>query len=97
MVFDGGMGTMIQNERLQEEDFRGTIFKDHSHNLKGNNDLLSLTRPDLIYEIHKVCNCHNVIVISIILTHKQLLAWMLYYVGIIRIRLFEQVHKVLDS
>ena len=54
MVFDGGMGTMIQKERLEEGDFRGDIFKDHPKNLKGNNDLLSLTRPDLICRIHKV-------------------------------------------
>lgn len=54
MIFDGGMGTMIQQERLEEQDFRGEIFKDHSRNLKGNNDLLSLTKPDVILKIHKV-------------------------------------------
>ncbi|KAI8787934.1 methionine synthase-like [Biomphalaria glabrata] len=53
MIFDGGMGTMIQRERLAEEDFRGTIFKDHPRNLKGNNDLLCLTRPDVVLKIHK--------------------------------------------
>merc|ERR1711963_1363447 len=53
MIFDGGMGTMIQQERLEENDFRGTIFKDHSCNLKGNNDILSITQPDIIYKIHK--------------------------------------------
>ena len=56
MIFDGGMGTMIQQERLEENDFRGTIFKDHSCNLKGNNDILSITQPDIIYKIHKVSN-----------------------------------------
>ena len=54
MIFDGGMGTMIQQERFEEEDFRGTMFVDHPKNLKGNNDLLSLTKPDVIYQIHKV-------------------------------------------
>ena len=54
MIFDGGMGTMIQQLRFEEEDFRGTMFADHPKNLKGNNDLLSLTKPDVIYQIHKV-------------------------------------------
>ena len=54
MIFDGGMGTMIQQQRFEEEDFRGTMFADHPKSLKGNNDLLSLTKPDVIYQIHKV-------------------------------------------
>lgn len=54
MVLDGGMGTMIQQHALSEEDFRGHEFKDHSRPLKGNNDLLSITQPDIIYGIHKV-------------------------------------------
>ena len=54
MVFDGAMGTMVQRERLTEEDFLGEEFKDHPKVLKGNNDILSLTRPDVIYNIHKV-------------------------------------------
>ncbi|RMX52868.1 hypothetical protein pdam_00016244 [Pocillopora damicornis] len=53
MILDGGMGTMIQSYHLEEEDFRGEEFKNHSHNLKGNNDFLSLTRPDIIEEIHR--------------------------------------------
>lgn len=53
MILDGGMGTMIQSYRLEEEDFRGEEFKNHSHNLKGNNDFLSLTQPHIIEEIHK--------------------------------------------
>lgn len=52
LVLDGAMGTMIQRHPLQEEDFRGERFQDHPHPLKGNNDLLSLTRPDLIADIH---------------------------------------------
>jgi 5-methyltetrahydrofolate--homocysteine methyltransferase len=52
LVLDGAMGTMIQRYNLSEEDFRGERFKDHSHLLKGNNDLLSITRPDIIKEIH---------------------------------------------
>ncbi|CAG5115167.1 unnamed protein product, partial [Candidula unifasciata] len=53
MVFDGGMGTMIQRERLDEDDFRGDLFKNHPKALKGNNDLLSMTRPAVIKQIHK--------------------------------------------
>ena len=52
LVIDGAMGTMIQRHLLTEEDFRGIQFKNHSHDVKGNNDLLSMTRPDLIREIH---------------------------------------------
>lgn len=52
LVLDGAMGTMIQQYDLHEEDFRGNHFKNHSHPLKGNNDLLSITRPDVIKEIH---------------------------------------------
>ena len=53
MVLDGAMGTMIQRYNLTEDDFRGERFKDHAHPLKGNNDLLSITRPDVIREIHR--------------------------------------------
>ncbi len=53
LVLDGAMGTMIQRHTLSEEDFRGERFKDHKHPLKGNNDLLSLTRPDIILDIHR--------------------------------------------
>jgi 5-methyltetrahydrofolate--homocysteine methyltransferase len=47
------MGTMIQRYRLEENDYRGQRFADWKHDLKGNNDLLSLTRPDIIKDIHK--------------------------------------------
>ncbi|HMB60000.1 MAG TPA: homocysteine S-methyltransferase family protein, partial [Xanthomonadales bacterium] len=53
LVTDGAMGTMIQSYGLEEEDFRGERFAAHQRPLKGNNDLLSLTRPDLILEIHR--------------------------------------------
>ena len=53
LILDGAMGTMIQKESLEEADFRGERFKDHPCSLKGNNDLLSLTRPDLIKNIHR--------------------------------------------
>lgn len=52
-MLDGAMGTMIQRHRLEEKDFRGERFKDHAYPLKGNNDLLSLTRPDIIKDIHR--------------------------------------------
>ena len=51
-VLDGAMGSMVQTYGLQEHDFRGEKFKSHPHDLKGNNDLLCLTRPDVIEEIH---------------------------------------------
>lgn len=53
LVIDGAMGTMIQRYKLEEPDFRGTRFANHPHPLKGNNDLLSITRPDIIQEIHE--------------------------------------------
>ncbi|PIE76797.1 methionine synthase [bacterium DOLJORAL78_65_58] len=53
LVLDGAMGTMIQSYDLQEADFRGTLLADHPVDLKGNNDLLCLTRPDVIGEIHR--------------------------------------------
>ena len=53
LVLDGAMGTMIQRYRLTEEQFRGEKFADHKHDLKGNNDILSITQPEIIKEIHK--------------------------------------------
>lgn len=52
LVIDGAMGTMIQRYRLDESDYRGERFRNFPHDLKGNNDLLSLTRPDIIKTIH---------------------------------------------
>jgi 5-methyltetrahydrofolate--homocysteine methyltransferase len=52
VIIDGAMGTMIQRERLTESDFRGERFAAHPKDLKGNNDLLVLTRPDLVARIH---------------------------------------------
>jgi 5-methyltetrahydrofolate--homocysteine methyltransferase len=53
LILDGAMGTMIQRYKLKEADYRGTRFTDHPCDLKGNNDLLSITRPDVIREIHR--------------------------------------------
>ncbi|MCC5946574.1 MAG: methionine synthase [Bernardetiaceae bacterium] len=53
LILDGAMGTMIQRYKLTEEDYRGTEFKDWESDLKGNNDLLSLTQPEIIKAIHK--------------------------------------------
>ncbi len=53
LILDGAMGTMIQQYKLAEGDYRGTRFLDHPKDLKGNNDLLVLTRPDVIGEIHR--------------------------------------------
>jgi 5-methyltetrahydrofolate--homocysteine methyltransferase len=52
LILDGAMGTMIQRHKLEEEDFRKNWFENHPKSLKGNNDLLSLTRPEIIKEIH---------------------------------------------
>ena len=52
VIIDGAMGTMIQRYKLGESDYRGTRFKDHTKDLKGNNELLQLTRPDVLHEIH---------------------------------------------
>lgn len=52
LILDGAMGTMLQRYNFSEEDFRGERFKDFPHPLKGNNDLLSLTQPQAIREIH---------------------------------------------
>ncbi len=53
LILDGAMGTMIQRYNLEEKDFRNDELKDYPYSLKGNNDLLSVTRPDVIKEIHR--------------------------------------------
>jgi 5-methyltetrahydrofolate--homocysteine methyltransferase len=53
LILDGAMGTMIQRNKLEEEDFRKGAFENHDKSLKGNNDLLSITRPDVIKDIHR--------------------------------------------
>ena len=53
LVKDGAMGTMIQREGLAEEDFRGSRFASHDLELKGNSDVLVLTQPELIIDIHE--------------------------------------------
>jgi len=53
LILDGAMGTMVQQVRLTEADFRGERFKDHGHDVKGNNELLVLTQPRVISKIHE--------------------------------------------
>ena len=53
LILDGAMGTMIQRHKLEEEDFRGDRWPNHPSPLKGNNDLLSITRPEIIKDIHR--------------------------------------------
>ena len=53
LVLDGAMGTLIQNKRLSEKEFRGNKFPNHSIDLQGNNDVLSLTQPEIIEAVHK--------------------------------------------
>jgi len=52
LILDGAMGTMIQRHKLEEKDFAARVFRDHGRDLKGDNDLLVLTRPDVIRSIH---------------------------------------------
>ena len=54
LFIDGAMGTMIQRHQLTEEDYRGERFASHAHDLRGNSDLLVLTRPDVIQGIHEL-------------------------------------------
>ncbi|MCF8261725.1 MAG: methionine synthase [Melioribacteraceae bacterium] len=53
LILDGAMGTMIQRHKLEESDFRGARFANHPSDLKGNNDLLSITQPEIIKDIHR--------------------------------------------
>src|SRR5690625_2448833 len=53
LLLDGGMGTLIQDHKLNEDDFRGTRFANHATELRGNNDLLSITQPDILRGIHE--------------------------------------------
>ena len=65
LFLDGAMGTMIQGYGLEEKDFRGERFKDAAKSLKGNNDLLSITRPDIIEESFlEFCKTHRNICVS---------------------------------
>jgi 5-methyltetrahydrofolate--homocysteine methyltransferase len=85
LIIDGAMGTMIQRYKLEEKDYRGERFKDWKHDLKGNNDLLVLTQPQIIYEIHKAyldagadiieTNTFNAQKISLADYHMQSLAY----------------------
>ena len=52
LILDGGMGTMVQRYKLGETDYRGHLCRDHACDVKGNNDLLVLTKPEVIREIH---------------------------------------------
>ena len=52
LILDGAMGTMIQRQKLDESGFRGTRFADHEQDLQGDNDLLVLTQPQIIEQIH---------------------------------------------
>ncbi len=52
LILDGAMGTMLQRHNFSEEDFRGERFKDFTHSLKGNNDLLSITQPQAVKNVH---------------------------------------------
>ena len=72
LLLDGAMGTMIQRHSLQEADFRGEQFADWKVDLKGNNDLLSLTQPEIIADIHRAtCKRALILLKPIPLTQPQ--------------------------
>jgi 5-methyltetrahydrofolate--homocysteine methyltransferase len=91
LIIDGAMGTMIQRYQLTEKDFRGERFKDHPSDLQGNNDLLNITRPDIITAIHTEymdagadiieTNTFSTQVISLADYHLEELAYELSYEG----------------
>src|SRR5882757_3658317 len=91
LVIDGAMGTMIQRYQLTEKDFRGERFRDHLSDLQGNNDLLNITRPDVIKAIHAEyldagadiieTNTFSTQVISLADYHLEELAYELSYEG----------------
>jgi 5-methyltetrahydrofolate--homocysteine methyltransferase len=91
LIIDGAMGTMIQRYQLTEADFRGERFKDHHSDLQGNNDLLNITRPDIIKAIHAEyldagvdiieTNTFSTQVISLADYHLEELAYELSYEG----------------
>jgi 5-methyltetrahydrofolate--homocysteine methyltransferase len=91
LIIDGAMGTMIQRYQLTEKDFRGERFKDHPSDLQGNNDLLNITRPDVIKAIHAEyldagadiieTNTFSTQVISLADYHLEELAYELSYEG----------------
>ena len=53
VILDGALGTMVQSYALSEDDFRGERFRESTVELKGNNDLLNITRPDVVSDIHR--------------------------------------------
>jgi 5-methyltetrahydrofolate--homocysteine methyltransferase len=91
LIIDGAMGTMIQRYQLTEKDFRGERFKDHPSDLQGNNDLLNLTRPDVIKAIHAEyldagadiieTNTFSTQIISLADYHMEELAYEMSYEG----------------
>src|SRR6195952_5560094 len=91
LVIDGAMGTMIQRYQLTEADFRGERFRDHLSDLQGNNDLLNLTRPDIIKQIHAEyldagadiieTNTFSTQIISLADYHLEELAYEMSYEG----------------
>ena len=71
LVLDGATGTMIQEHELEESDFRGEIFHNHKSELKGNNDILCLTQPQIISEIHEKYLISGCDIIAVSYTHLR--------------------------
>ena len=72
LILDGALGTMIQEYGLEEKDFRNQSLADYTGQIKGNNDILNLTRPDIIMDIHKT-HFH------LKLFHKPITIWNIWH------------------
>ena len=84
LVIDGAMGSLIQQYKLTEKDFRGERFKDFHRDIQGNNDILSITRPDVIKAIHKAYLDAGADIIetntsAVHLLRKQIMNWNLRF------------------
>jgi methionine synthase I (cobalamin-dependent) len=77
LIIDGAMGTMIQQYKLEEADYRGERFKDWPSDLKGNNDLLCLTQPQIVKEIHKNILKQGLISLRQILSMRKKFRWLI--------------------
>ncbi len=93
LILDGAMGSLIQGYQLDEAGYRGARFADWAHPVKGNNDLLNLTRPDIIQEIHEQylaagadiieTNTFNAQTISMADYHMEELVWDINVEGLV--------------
>ena len=93
LILDGAMGTMIQDHNFTEEDYRGERFADWGQDVKGNNDLLSLTQPNVIRQIHEDFFTMGLTLLRLILSvlplsHKLTTGWKNWFMKLILQALF---------